>query len=554
MTAAGDRLLRQVVSRRPRPLVVMILAAVTAAVSGLLLPDAIARAVDAALRGQGASIAVLWFVGLAVTELVSEVVEGVVRARVSARATADLRRRTSEHLIALGDDRRFAPGESLSRVTGDCAEAGEIAVTMTRLGVAAVTTVGAVTALVFLDWRLAVVFLLGVPPALLLAKVHLARTADDVAAYQRVSGELSAGLLDAVRGLRTIQAAGVADRETGRVLAPLPRLSAAGAGIWRVQARMVWRAALLLPAVELTVLVTAGLLLSAGELTVGDLFAALGYAALGMALVRQAPLVTALAGARAAADRVAEVLDRPTPPTGGGTDRPGAGAVELRGVSVGQALREVDLTVPAGALVAVVGRSGAGKSLLAAVIGGLVRPDRGEVSWDGAPLADLREEAVRATVAFAFERPALLGETVADAVGYGTEASRAEVTAACVAARAHDLVVRLPSGYDTPLGDTPLSGGEAQRLGLARALVRDPMILILDDATASLDAVTESEVDRAIAAASVGRTRVVTTHRISVAERADLVVWLEAGRVLGVGPHARLRDRPGYSAVFGGGG
>jgi ATP-binding cassette subfamily B protein len=124
---------------------------------------------------------------------------------------------------------------------------------------------------------------------------------------------------------------------------------------------------------------------------------------------------------------------------------------------------------------------------------------------------------------------------------------------AAVAAQVHDVLVRLPRGYETPVADAPLSGGEIQRIGLARAIVRDPGILVLDDATASLDTVTEAKVDKAFTTALPGRTRVVVTHRPATAARADLVVWLEKGRVRGTGTHQELWDDEDYRAVFTGG-
>ncbi|HWO61323.1 MAG TPA: ABC transporter ATP-binding protein, partial [Umezawaea sp.] len=278
----------------------------------------------------------------------------------------------------------------------------------------------------------------------------------------------------------------------------------------------------------------------AGRLTIGDLLATLGYVALGMGIVGQLPMLTTFARTRASATRLVEVLDTPLPRR----DAPGApatpGDLELHDVSLDGALHDVHLRIPAGTFTAVVGRSGAGKSALASVIGGLSTPDSGEVRRDG-------------TVGYAFERPALLGATVGDAIRYGADAGKRRVRAACVAAQVHDVVVRLPDGYDTPMADTPLSGGEAQRLGLARALARDPDVLVLDDATASLDMVTEATVDKAIEAALPGRTKVVVTHRAATARRADLVVWLVDGRVRATGSHEALWLDPGYRAVFTGG-
>lgn len=114
----------------------------------------------------------------------------------------------------------------------------------------------------------------------------------------------------------------------------------------------------------------------------------------------------------------------------------------------------------------------------------------------------------------------------------------------------HDLVVRLPDGYRTPLTETPLSGGEAQRVGLARALARGPRVLVLDDATASLDTVTESLVDKSISDTMPGTTRIVVTHRVAVARRAGMVAWLDHGRLRAVGPHDTLWAESGYRAIF----
>lgn len=206
---------------------------------------------------------------------------------------------------------------------------------------------GAVVLLAFLDWRLALVFLGSIPFALLLARSHLKHTADDVLAYQQVSGELAARMVDAVAGLRTIAASGTADREAERVLRPLPKLTLAGMGIWRTQARMVWRAGLL---------ACGGRAGRAGRrrvrrarhgFSVGDVVAVLGYVALALGLVTQIPLLTMLSRARGCAERLAEVLDEPEPAHGKLPLLPGDGTLDLRHVGVTGALAEVDLTIAA---------------------------------------------------------------------------------------------------------------------------------------------------------------------------------------------------------------
>ncbi|MCA1654999.1 MAG: ABC transporter ATP-binding protein, partial [Pseudonocardiaceae bacterium] len=161
---------------------------------------------------------------------------------------------------------------------------------------------------------------------------------------------------------------------------------------------------------------------------------------------------------------------------------------------------------------------------------------------DGMPLPVLSHDALRSAVGCAFERPNLVGATVGAAIGpAAADAARATY--------AHEFVSRLPAGYDTPLDDAPMSGGELQRLGLARAWHAE-RLLVLDDATSSVDMVTEMRISRTLAAAG-GRTRLVVTHRMSTAARADLVVWLESGRVRAVGTHEDLWMDRDYREVFG---
>ena len=201
-----------------------------------------------------------------------------------------------------------------------------------------------------------------------------------------------------------------------------------------------------------------------------------------------------------------------------------------------------------------VGLSGTGKSLLAALAGRLADPDRGEILLDGVPLRDLSHDELRRAVGHAFERPALLGTTIEDTIALGLASpTPARVREAARTAHADDFVRRLPRGYDTPRADAPHSGGEAQRLGLARAFAHDGRLLILDDALSSLDTVTESRITDALLSHGSGSTRILIAHRAATAARADAVAWLEGGRVRAVGAHAELWEDAGYRAVFGDG-
>jgi ATP-binding cassette subfamily B protein len=259
-----------------------------------------------------------------------------------------------------------------------------------------------------------------------------------------------------------------------------------------------------------------------------------------------------LARARAGANRAGEVLG--TEPMSYGNLRlaDGPGELTFQDVTVhsGDAilLDDVTLTLPGGAAVAVVGRSGAGKSVLAAVAARLKDPSGGAVFLDGVPLAELGHAELRSAVGCAFERPVLVGGTVADAVGMGRDLD--SVRSAAHATHVHEFVTRLPLGYNTPLADAPMSGGEAQRLGLARAW-HAQRLLVLDDATSSLDMVTEMQISQTLTGDHGHRTRLIVTHRVATAARSDLVVWLESGRVRAVGPHELLWQDQDYRDVFG---
>jgi ATP-binding cassette subfamily B protein len=326
--------------------------------------------------------------------------------------------------------------------------------------------------------------------------------------------------------------------------------------MWQVQGRAAARAVAVAPLLQIGVLAVAGCLVVQHRLSVGELLAASRYAVLATGVGVLVGQLSGLARARAGAGRLGEVLSEPA--TGYGDHRlpPGRGRLELRGVTArrgGRAVLDaVDLVVPGGSTLAVVGRSGAGKSLLAAVAGRLTDPDEGDVLLDGVPLRALTHDTLRGAVGYAFERPALLGETIEDTIAFGVPpAPPGRVREAARTARADTFVRRLPDGYATRCADAPLSGGESQRLGLARAFAHDSRLLILDDALSSLDTVTEHHITEALLRHTSGRSRLIIAHRVSTAARADAVVWLDGGRVRARGTHAELWRTAAYRAVFG---
>lgn len=507
----------------------------------LALPVVLGRAVDSIMSG-GSS---LWFwlaTGLVVLGIVVDLVDAYAGTACVAGTTAWLRDRLVRHVLSAGPRHGFDTGDLVTRVSGNAAEAANAGPAVVTVWMSVLPPVGSLVLLAYLDVWLAVAFLAGVALVAVVLRLFTRRTAAVVSAYLSVQGRLATRLSESLTGVRTIAAAGTAEREERRVLELLPALHAEGMRSWLVLSGSAAQGAVVGPLVLVAVLGTGGLGLASGRLTPGELFAAGQYAMLGAGLGGLTSVFGRLARARAGAGRVGEVLAVTPVPYGSAGLPPGSGSLEFRGVSVDSLLTDVSFTVPGGCVAAVVGRSGAGKSVLASVAARLREPSAGAVLLDGVPLSSLSHTELRAAVGCAFERPCLVGETVGAAIGRGFEE-------AARATQAHEFVSRLPDGYDTPLTEAPMSGGELQRLGLARAWPAS-RLLVLDDATSSVDMVTEMRIGAALAEAG-GRTRLVVTHRLSTAARADVVVWLENGRMRGFGTHEDLWLRPEYREVFG---
>ncbi|CCK25408.1 ABC transporter ATP-binding membrane translocator, AmfB [Streptomyces davaonensis JCM 4913] len=533
-------------------------AASTAATgAGLLLPAALGRALDLLLADAPATRWVLYCAALVLLLALLDAAETVLGGTVDARTTGWLRRRLHRHVLAVGPRaaERFGSGDLVARLVGNAAQAGTAPAARAALLAAHAGPVGGCVALALIDPWLTAVLLAGAPVLALLLRAFTRDTRDCVTRYQEVQGRIAGALAEAVDGHRTIRAAGTAQRETARILGPLPELSATGRRMWRVQGRAAGQSAAVAPLLQLTVVAVAGFLLTRDRLTVGELLAASRYAVLATGVGVLVGHLASLARARAATGRLGEVLGESPPAHGERRLPPGPGRLELRGVTArrgGRAVLDgVDLVVPGGTTLAVVGRSGAGKSLLAAVAGRLADPDDGEILLDGVPLRELSHDELRGAIGHAFERPALLGGTLEEEIGLGpVPASPAAVRDAARTAHADEFVRRLPAGYATLCADAPLSGGESQRLGLARAFAHGGRLLVLDDALSSLDTVTEARITASLVGTGRGGTRLLIAHRPATAARADAVAWLDDGRIRAVGPHERLWELAGYRAVF----
>ncbi|TWG08363.1 ATP-binding cassette subfamily B protein [Saccharopolyspora dendranthemae] len=535
----------------------LVLLALVEPVTRLALPGLLGSSVDTAIAGRPMSTSlVLLLVVLAVGTL-TEIARESWEVRAEVTGTRWLRSRVLRHLLSLGGDgrRHFAVGDVLSRLLESARTTATGISAMVIVLTSVCTSLGGLVALFWIDVWLGALFLVGAPAMWMLTRWLIRRVGAMTTTYQRLSGELASRFVDAVRGARSIRAHGTVDREVDRILAPLPELEAAGGAFWETQRKAMWQAGLLAPVLQIGVLAVGGFAALAGRISPGELLAAQGYLTYAQGLLKQTALLARLAVARGSAQRLRELLDVPVPASGLRHLPSGPGRLSLRGVRVRYGERwvldGVNLDLPPGRSIAIVGASGAGKSTLTEVAGGLLTPDEGRVLLDGVPLSEVDPRELRSAFAFAFECPHLLGETLADALAYSDRTpSPRRVGEALRSSAAEGFVRRLPEGERTPLRDLRLSGGERQRLGLARAVARRARVVVLDDVTSSVDTATEVQIGAALERALRGTTRLIVAHRMSAAERADAVVWLHGGVVRAFAHHDELMEHPEYRAVF----
>ena len=386
----------------------------------------------------------------------------------------------------------------------------------------------------------------------------------DYAENRALADNLVMALSEGVQGIHVVRGFGGERHE-------LARFAARNRALLQQQRRIFWRVSLFSPAISLmgqlnlvVLLFYGGLVVRRGGLSLGDLivFAGLLQQFSGQ-ITNLATVVNTLQQSLIGARRVFEVLDAPVIVQSPQVPRPASalvGAVRFEGVSFAYkpgvpVLEGIDLEVPAGARIAILGETGAGKTTLLSLLPRFYDPGQGRVLIDGHDLRTLDLPGLRRQIGVVFQESFLFSETVAGNIALGhPQASLAQIERAARIARAHDFIVGLPAGYQTRVGEGGhgLSGGQRQRLALARALLLEPRILLLDDPSAALDPGTEEELFVALEEAMQGRTTFVIANRPSTLRRADRIVVLDGGKVVQQGSHAELSAHPGpYRRVLG---
>jgi ATP-binding cassette subfamily B protein len=382
---------------------------------------------------------------------------------------------------------------------------------------------------------------------------------------QQRAGEVAGVVDEAVTGVRVVKGFGQEDRE-------LDHLAETGADLFRARMRLIRLQARFTPTLQslpvlgqVGVLALGGWMAIDGHITVGTLLAFSSYLVQVVAPVRQFAAVMAVGQqARAGAERLLDLLDA-NPLVVEKPDAPDlavrGGAVRFDDVRFGYTRDEpvldgFTLHLAPGERVALVGTSGSGKSTIALLLPRFYDVDAGRVTVDGVDVRDVTLDSLRRQVGVVFEEPFLFSDSVRANIAYGRpDATDAEVRAAAAVAEADDFITALPDGYDTVVGERglTLSGGQRQRVALARALITDPRILILDDATSSIDSRTEEDIYATLESTMEGRTTILVAHRRSTLRLADRIVLVDAGRVADAGTHDELLARsPLYRALLAG--
>jgi ATP-binding cassette subfamily B protein len=580
-------------ARPYRWLLVLHLAGLAATSLALVLPPLVLKAlVDRADAGTLDTGIINWLVAAAVSVALVATGLGLLNrwlaSRIGEGLIYDLRVALFEHVqrMPVAFFTHTQTGSLLSRLSNDVLGAQQVVGTLASVTSDIFTLVTTLTAMLILSWRVTLLALLVIPGFVVLDRRMAKRLAALSRARMGINAEMSSTLAERfnVAGALLVKLFGRPRVEAAEFAERADAVRASGIKL-AVTSRLYYGSLALVGAIgTAAVYWVGGRELASGAMQIGTLTALAAYVA------RLYSPLTDLAGARVdlltalvSFERVFEVLDAPPAVA----DAPGAGALppvtgrievddvwfrypspatvsieSLEGEGVRErrhevsepVLRGVSFAAEPGTVVALVGPSGAGKTTLASLIPRLYDVTSGAVRIDGHDVRDVTLESLAAAIGVVSQDPHLFHDSVGANLRYASpSATDEEVVAACRAARIHDVIAALPDGYDTVVGERGyrLSGGEKQRLSIARVLLKAPAVVVLDEATSHLDSENEAAIQAALAEALTGRTAVVIAHRLSTIAAADQILVLDGGRIVERGTHAELlRARGLYAELF----
>ncbi|MGB7684463.1 MAG: ABC transporter ATP-binding protein [Solirubrobacterales bacterium] len=529
----------------------------------VLIPWLVGEAVNAIQDGNEADLLplALAVVGAGILRLGLTIVRRLVAGKVSLAIEFDLRQSMYAHLqrLDLGFFDSQQTGQLMSRATVDLQAIrfflgyGLVFITQSLL-----TLVLAGAVMFVINPGLALIALVPAPFVVYTASRYNRASRPAVQEVQQRIAELTAEAEENVSGIRIVKAFAREEHQLHRFQRAVSRVFDQSIYSTRLQAFFTPLIGFLPQIGIALVLLVGGRQVINGSLSLGS-FSAF-YLYLGMLVGPMRTLGVAMGMAQraiASGNRLFEVLDREPAiqgPPGAPPLPAGGGEIELSGVTLRYdgsmpALTGVDLSVPAGRTVALVGPSGSGKTSLVALIARLYDPSEGTVSVDGADVRSVEIGSLRSEIAFVSDDSFLFTASVAENIAYArADATREEIEEAARRAQADAFIRALPDGYETRVGERglTLSGGQRQRVAIARALLADPRVLILDDATSSVDATTEAAIKSGLREAMAGRTTFIIAHRLSTLSLADEIVVLDGGTIVDRGTHEELMEGCGF--------
>ncbi len=499
------------------------------------------------------AIAVVMTITFALSRVIS-IFSARISARVGSRFSYDLRKLVYDKIqaLSLSSMSGKTAGNLIHRVTRDTERVKEFFNQQGRYLIEQVIIFTVILIILFCtNVMLTVAVLLPIPIAVFVMTLFRHSTRVRYHKQWRVASKETSVLHDIIKGIRVVKAFGNEERETNKFSAvskKLAKVSASNEKYWAVTFPLVGN---FIALGEFLVLIIGGKMVLDGTLTLGELTRFNLYLAYLYAPIRWLSMFPRrIADCSTSLVKIYEILDEEpqmTPPEKPEKINP-SGDVEFSGVTFGYksyepVLKNINLHIKSGEMIGLVGHSGAGKSTMINLCMRLYDPTLGKITIDGVDIRDIPQDELRNNIGVVFQETYLFSGSVFENIAYARpDASLDEVIAAAKAARAHEFVTKLPDGYNTVIGENghSLSGGERQRISIARAILKNPKILILDEATSSLDPETEIKIQEALANLIEGRTTIAIAHRLATLKNADRLVVIEKGRIAEVGSHEEL--------------